>query len=262
MLCAYVGTSVYELIEDCTDYDAAMLKLQRHYVKQPNVVFSRRLLATRKQKPGESLQKFLQALQILSKNYQFRGVSAEQELVRDAFVNGLALHHIRQRLLENNELTVDRAYTTAMSFHMAQEHSAVYYLETRVTVTMSPKDEPTTTKQALMTTTRRQCFFCGRAYHERKYCPAINSACFSCGKIGHFSRVCRSSGDSGKRLGSTYQGAALSLASLTSMACPGNLLRSAILVNLNGKNLTALIDSGSSEKCIRLDVKYKWHPQR
>ena len=41
VLCAYVGASVYELIEDCTDYDAAMLKLQCHYVKQPNVVFSR-----------------------------------------------------------------------------------------------------------------------------------------------------------------------------------------------------------------------------
>ena len=109
MLCAYVGASVYELIEDCTDYDAAMLKLQRHYVKQPNVFFSRHLLATRKQKPGASLQEFLQALQILSKNCQFRVVSAEeyrQELVRDAFVNGLASRHIRQRLLENTELIV------------------------------------------------------------------------------------------------------------------------------------------------------------
>ena len=67
--------------------------------------------------------------------------------------------------------------------HMALEHFAVYYLETRVTATVSPKDEPTATKQALMTTTRRQCFLCGRAYHERKYCPAINSTCFSCGRL-------------------------------------------------------------------------------
>ena len=184
-----------------------------------------------------------------------------QELVRDAFVNGLASHHIRQRLLENTELTVDRAYTTAMSLHMAQEHSAVYYSETRVTATVSPKDEPTATKQALMTTTRRQCFFCGRAYHERKYCPAINSTCFSCGKIGHVSRVCRSNNGSGKRLKSTNQSAALSLASLTSMTCPGNLLRSAILVNLN-----ALIDSGSSESYINSkvskDLKLKVYPSR
>ena len=128
-------------------------------VKQPNVVSSRHLLATRKQKPGESLQEFLLALQILSKNCQFRDVFTEeyrQELVRDAFVSGLALHHIRQQLLENTEFTVDRAYTTAKSLHMAQEHSAVYYSETRVTATVSPKHELTATKQALMTTKRRQ----------------------------------------------------------------------------------------------------------
>ena len=69
MLCAYVSASVYELIEDCTDCDAAMLKLQRYYVKQPNVVFSRQLLATRKQKPSESLQEFLQALLFRTENF-------------------------------------------------------------------------------------------------------------------------------------------------------------------------------------------------
>ena len=74
------------------------------------------------------MQEFLQVLQILSKNCQFRDVSAEEyreELVCDAFVNGLASHHVRQRLLENTKLTVDRAYTTTMSLHMAQEYSAV-----------------------------------------------------------------------------------------------------------------------------------------
>ena len=128
---------------------------------------------------------------------------------------------------------------------MAQEHSAVYYSETSVTATVSPrdestvsaivstKDEPTATKQALMTTRRRQCFFCGRAHHECNYCPAINFTCFSCKKIGHFSRVCRSNNGSGRRLKSTNQSAALFLTSLTSMACPGNLLRSTIPVNLN-----------------------------
>ena len=161
---------------------------------------------------------------------------------------------------------------------MAQEHSAVYYSETRVTAivfprdeptvsaAVSPKDKPTATKQASMTTTIRQCFFCSRAYHKRRYCPAINSTCFSCGKIGHFSRVCRSNNGSGKRLKSTNQSVALSLASLTSMACPENSLRSAILVNLNGKNLTALIDSGSSESYITSKVfkgqRLKVYPSR
>ena len=136
--CAYVGASVYELIEDCTDYDAAMLKLQRHYVKQPNVVFSRHLLAARKQKSGESLQEFLQALQILSKNCKFRDASAE-ELDKNLFVMHLLMGWLRITFDSGfwKILAVGRAYATAMSFHMAQEHSAVYYSETRVTATVS-----------------------------------------------------------------------------------------------------------------------------
>ena len=50
------------------------------------------------------------------------------------------------------------------------------------------------------------------------------------------------------------------------MACPRNLLRSAILVNLNGKNLVALIDSGTSESYINSkvskDLKLKVYPSK
>ena len=150
-----------------------------------------------------------------------------------------------------------------MSLHMAQEHSAAYYSETRLTATVSLEDDyrsanakdvlnvshenkekPTATKQALIAATRSKRFFCSRAYHERKYCPAINSTCCSCENIGHFSRVGRSNNGSGKRLKSTNQTATLSSASLRPMACPENLLRFAILVNLNSKNLTALLTAG------------------
>ena len=50
------------------------------------------------------------------------------------------------------------------------------------------------------------------------------------------------------------------------MGCPGNLLRSGILVNLNGKNLIAMIDSRSSESYINLkaskDLKLKVYPSK
>ena len=48
LLCAYVNANVYEMIEDCEIYDAAIQKLRGIYVKSPNVVFSMHLLATRK----------------------------------------------------------------------------------------------------------------------------------------------------------------------------------------------------------------------
>ena len=105
---------------------------------------SRNLLATLKQKPEESLQEFLQILQMFSKNCNFQNVSAEehrQEIFRNAFVNRLALHHIRQRLLEHTKLTVERTYTTGMSLQMAQKHSAAYYSETSLTAIVSSKND-------------------------------------------------------------------------------------------------------------------------
>ena len=53
--------SVYQYIEDCETYEAAVAELKRVYVKTKNNVFARHL-ATRRQLPGESLQQFLQVL--------------------------------------------------------------------------------------------------------------------------------------------------------------------------------------------------------
>ena len=144
-MCAYVSADIYVLIEDCESYNAAIQKLKSIYIKSPYIIFAR-LLATRKQKPGESLPEFLQALHVLSKDCSFTDVTAEvyrYELVGDAFINGLTSQHIRQRLLENKELTVDEAFEIARSLHMAQEYSATYAAERSLVSAVSPSQQAT-----------------------------------------------------------------------------------------------------------------------
>ena len=71
----------------------------------------------------------------MSKHCGLRDVTAEKyrnELVRDAFINGIASHSIRQRLLENSELTVTQAFHNARSLRTAQERSAAYLNQTEV----------------------------------------------------------------------------------------------------------------------------------
>jgi len=56
----FLTPSVYQYIEHCETYEeAAAAELKRAYVKTKNDVFSRHLLAARRQQPGESLQQFL-----------------------------------------------------------------------------------------------------------------------------------------------------------------------------------------------------------
>ena len=185
ILCAYTTADVYELIDGLDSYDAAIAKLKASFIKTPNVIFSRHQLATRKQKAGESLEEFLQALHVLSKDCSLRNISAEQyrlDLVRDAFINGVASYHIRQRLLESNELIVNQAFNKARSLFQAQEYSATYTSRTNSVAASATRTEdnseneadidssPVTSGEVLAVATfsgERKCYYCGRRYHCR-----------------------------------------------------------------------------------------------
>ncbi|XP_041364204.1 uncharacterized protein LOC121379622 [Gigantopelta aegis] len=118
----YVSHNVYEYIEDCNDYDTAITTLTNLYIKPPNEIFARHLLATRRQQSGETLSEFLQELRKLSRDCNLKPVNAEQyreELIRDAFINGISSPLIRQRLLENKQLDLSTAFDQANALDLA-----------------------------------------------------------------------------------------------------------------------------------------------
>ena len=107
MLVNFVSPPVYEFIADSTDYDNALQALEALYITPKNEVFARHVLATRKQESGESLDEFVNSLKLISKDCNFKPVSAavyQNEMIRDSFINGLQFQYIRQRLLENAAL--------------------------------------------------------------------------------------------------------------------------------------------------------------
>ena len=123
---------MYDYIDECETYHDAVASLEALFVKKPNEVFARHLLATARQQPGQSLDEFLQRLRRLSKDCNFCSVSAEKyrkEMVRDAFINGLISSVIRQRLLENQSLSLESAFNQACSIDVAQKNSRSYELE-------------------------------------------------------------------------------------------------------------------------------------
>ena len=73
-----ITPNVYELIEDCGTFDEAVSKLESVYVKTPNEIFARHLLATRRQQAGESIDEFLRELHKLSRDCNFKAVTAVQ----------------------------------------------------------------------------------------------------------------------------------------------------------------------------------------
>ena len=71
----YVSPTIFQHIEDCSDYAAAIEILQVLFVKPRNEIFARHLLATRHQQPRETLDEYLQALKTLSKDCNFKSLS-------------------------------------------------------------------------------------------------------------------------------------------------------------------------------------------
>jgi len=113
VLTNFVSPRIYEAVADCSTYEVAIKILKDLYVKPSNEIFARYCVATRRQKARESLDEFLQALKMLSKECNFKTVTAEQykeEAVRDAFISGLQSSLIRQRLLENRTLDLSTMF--------------------------------------------------------------------------------------------------------------------------------------------------------
>ena len=68
----------------------------------------------------------MQVLRKLSKDCNFVAVTVVQHrdcFIRNAFINGISSHSIRQRLLENRTLSLEAAFTQARSLEVAYKHS-------------------------------------------------------------------------------------------------------------------------------------------
>ena len=263
LLTNFVSPKIYQTISECVTYDSAISVLRSQYIKPKNEVFARHRLATCRQQVGESLDKYFQALKTLSKDCNFRAVTAAQyceESIRDAFISGIQSASIRQRLLENNTLDLATMFDQARALDSAQKNSEVYCSLPSQSVSAATPDsshnsnrEITVELPALAVAVGTKCFFCSLPRHPRVKCPAREAICHKCQKKGHFAKACPSKPSTTASL-STDSDNHATLATLTSAATPSSLSRAVVKVSINGTEVDGLVDSGSSESFIHPDV--------
>ncbi|CAB0020558.1 unnamed protein product [Nesidiocoris tenuis] len=191
VLVNYLSSSVYDFISECTSFKSALKVLSDLYVKPTNEIFARYLLSSRKQLANESVDQYLQILKTLSKDCNFKAVTAAQnreDCARDAFVKGLVSSDIRQKLLENSILSLDEAAAKARAIESSVKQSQIYCSHSSnmsEPVFSSTQNSNHNAKEiapvsALQT---RKCYFCGSTrLHPRIECPARDSVCSLCKK--------------------------------------------------------------------------------
>ena len=257
-----VSPDVYEYIAECDTFDTAVNCLKELYIKPPNEIYARHLLATCCQKEEENIDEYVQRLQLLAKECNFKPVDAVQnhdDCVRDAFISGLRSNVIRQRLLENKTLQLNVAIDQARALHTAQKNSEAYtHTQTAIVGAVSLENttnsfQPTDlVNTRCATTAKNSCFFCGRPRHNRSVCAARNAICFKCKREGHFSKMCRSNPKITSAATCSHRLATMLITNTTS-ASLGPLKQAAlyVLVGKYGAG-TALMDTGSSGSFISL----------
>ena len=98
------------------------------------------------QNAGENLEDYLQRLKALAKDCEFKEVNAathQDEAIRDALIAGLYSVDIRQRLLEESDLTLNQAFEKACALYTAQKNSEAYQSPSSSTYTAAISDAMT-----------------------------------------------------------------------------------------------------------------------
>ena len=179
------------------DYTATLRQLREFYTPRQNVIVERFKFRQRGQAPTESTAAFVTALRGLARSCRYGAM--ESDLIRDVVVEKTPHQRLRERFLQDQDLTLEKVLNLAESYENAQREAAVI-------APAGPAAAAPATTVAKVTNTKRQgprnkpaqsasdhCTNCGRTDHQPRdaACPARRVVCNACGMKGHFASWCR-----------------------------------------------------------------------
>lgn len=127
------GQRLFHSLPDTGDtFASAVAALERHFTPKVNVVAERHVFRQRKQAPHETITQYVAALRELASKCGFNDNT--DEMIRDQLIEHLNNPSIRERLLLEPDLTLDKALTIAIQVESAVHQAKAIVSDSSVPV--------------------------------------------------------------------------------------------------------------------------------
>lgn len=140
-----------------------------------------------KQENDEPIDSFVKRIKLLITECKF---DDPEDQTIDALIFGLRSRRIQSKLLQEENLTLDRAVDISRMLEATSKQVDLIHASSVPEVV----DNETTNINTMTSKPTPKCGNCGKNHPKSGRCPAKGSECLSCGKKNHWATVCRSSG--------------------------------------------------------------------
>ncbi|XP_075733513.1 uncharacterized protein LOC142775690 isoform X1 [Rhipicephalus microplus] len=172
--------------EDKADYATVIKKFDEYFTLQTNEVHERYVFRKRVQSQGEPFEHFLRDLKKQARACNFGTLL--DSMVRDQIVYGTNDDRVREKLLRDCELTLQKAEHVCKAAEASALRQETWERGQKQVDAVRKAGPNTKNAQVSMYT----CSKCGRT-HQPGNCPAFGRTCRKCQKRNHFAICCRSS---------------------------------------------------------------------
>ena len=159
--------------ENPFNYAVVLKKFDEYWRPRKNITITRHKFFTYRQNEGQLFNDFLTNLKKLADECEFQHL--RDSLIKDLIVCGVFDESLRERMLRDNDLDLEKA--TKLAYASEQTKSQLKSIQSNNISTVKRSD------------TILKCKFCSGS-HRRGNCPAYGKTCLNCNKKNHFAKCC------------------------------------------------------------------------
>ena len=169
----------FETDEDNRTTEEILDAFETFAISEVNKTLERFKFGKRQQLEGEAMDKFVADLRIMMKSCSYCNTCAPS-ILRDRVVLGITSNDIREVLLKERNLTLEKCIDTCKAMESASAYVSTLRPETVNRVQERPWESE-----------MRECNYCPHTHKMKKEeCPAWGKKCKKCGKRNHHETKC------------------------------------------------------------------------